>query len=232
MTAPFDYPHEFDLLFRIFLAILCGALLGYERERHGISAGLRTNLLVCAGSALIMIISKYFYFTTGELPGDITLTRDPARIAAQIVTGIGFLGAGVIIKDRGSIRGLTTAATLWFNSGVGMALGVGMVVIPIFCTITGVIALSVLKKLHFKIPRETYKDITISCSDTDRDSLSTLIDFFKSKNLSAENIGIIKIKKSVHTYKFTFKCDTACIDIVSCVRELSMFDFVQKIKTN
>lgn len=227
-----QYPHEFNLILRILLAILCGSLLGYERERHGISAGLRTNILVCAGSALFMVISKYFYFTAGEPLGDMALTRDPARIAAQIVTGIGFLGAGVIIKDKGSVRGLTTAATLWFNSGVGMALGAGMYVIPIFCTITAFIALSALKKLHRRIPREVYREISISCSGANKDCLTDLMDFFNGKNLKAENVNLIKIKDGVYTYIFTFKCESACFDIVSCVRELAEFNFIQKIKTN
>lgn len=225
------YPYEFHLLFRIVLAILCGSLIGYERERHGISAGLRTNLLVCSGACLIMIISKYFFYIKGEYSGDVTLAIDPERIAAQIVTGIGFLGAGVIIKDKGAVRGLTTAATLWFNAGVGMAIGAGMLVIPIFCTIIGFVALSVLKLLHFKIPRETYKNICISCAKTDIDSLTTLMNYFNSKKVKQENIELIKIriKNDAHTYNFMLKCDTTSCDVISYLRELSAFPFIQEI---
>jgi len=227
-----EYPYEFHLLLRIVLAILCGSLIGYERERHGISAGLRTNLLVCAGACLIMIISKYFFYMKGEYFGSISIAIDPERIAAQIVTGIGFLGAGVIIQDKGAVRGLTTAATLWFNAGVGMAIGVGMIIIPVFCTIIGFIALSALKKLHSRIPREIYKNIIISCLETDRDSLSALTEYFNSKNLKHNNIDVveIKIKNGIHTYNFMLKCDTGHCDVITYLRELSTFKFIREIK--
>lgn len=151
-----DYPYEIHLVLRLLLAVFCGAVLGYERERHGRSAGLRTNILVCTGAALMMVVSKYFYFKPGEFTGNITTALDPARIAAQIVTGIGFLGAGVIIKERGGIRGLTTAATLWFNAGLGMACGAGMIILPLFCTTIGLASLTILKNLEYKIPRDSY----------------------------------------------------------------------------
>ena len=97
------------LLLRLVLAVFCGFVLGYERERHGRSAGLRTNILVCLGSALMTIVSDNF-FQAYSTSTSYTLRMDPARVAAQIVVGIGFIGAGVIIKDKGGIRGLTTAA--------------------------------------------------------------------------------------------------------------------------
>jgi len=229
-----EYPYEFEMLFRIFLASICGSLIGYERERHGISAGLRTNILVCVGSALIMVISKYFYYKAGETTGNITVALDPARIAAQIVTGIGFLGAGVIIKDKGSVRGLTTAATLWFNAGVGMALGAGMLVIPAFCTIIGLVSLAVLKKVNIRIPHDVYKDIIISCNDTGikEDILDTLVIFFNDKKISIENIGLKKVIGGVSIYRFTIKCDRSCLNIVSCIRDLSKFTFITKVKTS
>lgn len=93
-----DYPYEANLVFRLLLAVLCGALLGYERERHGISAGLRTNILVCVSAALMMIVSKYFYYKPGEIIDNINIGLDPSRIAASIISGIGFLGA-----DRKSV---------------------------------------------------------------------------------------------------------------------------------
>jgi len=179
-----------------------------------------------------MIISKYFFYTKGEYFGDISIAIDPERIAAQIVTGIGFLGAGVIIQDKGAVRGLTTAATLWFNAGIGMAIGVGMVVIPISCTVIGFIALSVLKRFHSKIPREIYKNIFVSCSETNEDSLSILIDYFNGKNLKHNDINLtkIKFKNEVYTYNFMIKCDTTSCDVVTYLRELSKFKFVRDIK--
>ncbi|MDD4336116.1 MAG: MgtC/SapB family protein [Firmicutes bacterium] len=103
------------------LATLLGALVGLERERQGKSAGLRTHALVCLGSALITIVSIHGFGQVG--PG----LRDPARVAAQVVSGIGFLGAGTIMREGLSIRGLTTAASLWTTAGIGLAIGSGMV---------------------------------------------------------------------------------------------------------
>lgn len=224
-----EYPYETHLLLRMVLALLCGSVLGYERERHGISAGLRTNLLVCLGSALIMVISKYFYYKAGEGMGNVTLGLDPSRIAAQIVTGVGFLGAGVIIKDKGAIRGLTTAATLWFNAGVGMALGAGMIVIPLFCTALGLVSLTVLKHMQKFIRRETYRVISVTCQEA-ADPLGKLIAFFTDRKFLIDNLSLNKMKDGLSTYRFTLKCDRMCVDIVACVRELAGMAFVRKVK--
>jgi putative Mg2+ transporter-C (MgtC) family protein len=224
-----EYPYEAQLLLRMVLAVLCGSILGYERERHGISAGLRTNLLVCLGSALIMVISKYFYYKAGEEMGNITLGLDPSRIGAQIVTGVGFLGAGVIIKDRGAIRGLTTAATLWFNAGVGMALGAGMILIPLFCTALGLVSLTILKHVQKYIHRDTFRVIDVTCDEAEH-PLDALLAFFASKNLSIENLSLKKMKEGVSTYTFTFRCDWSCVDTVTCIRDLAGIEFVTKVK--
>ena len=110
-----------DLLGRLLLAAVLGGSIGLERELSGKPAGLRTNLLICVGAALLADISIRFpSLATGDLA-----RPDPARIAAQIVSGVGFLGAGTIIQARGSVTGLTTAATLWVVSAIGMAAGSG-----------------------------------------------------------------------------------------------------------
>lgn len=110
-----------DLLGRLVLAAVLGGLIGLEREWSGKPAGLRTNMLICVGAALLTDLSVRFPgFVTNDL-----VRADPARIAAQIVSGIGFLGAGTIIQSRGSVSGLTTAATLWVVAAIGMAAGSG-----------------------------------------------------------------------------------------------------------
>jgi putative Mg2+ transporter-C (MgtC) family protein len=109
-----------DLLGRLALAVLLGGIVGVERELSGKPAGLRTNILICLGSALLMDLSN----TIGLLEGDVRV-GDPARIAAQVVSGIGFLGAGTIMQARGEVVGLTTAATIWVVAAIGLAVGAG-----------------------------------------------------------------------------------------------------------
>lgn len=103
-----------EILIRLLLSAILGALIGYEREIYHKAAGLRTHMLVCVGSALITLVSIY-----GFVDGD------PARVASSIITGIGFLGAGAIIVGKGDVKGLTTAATLWMVAGLGLAVGSG-----------------------------------------------------------------------------------------------------------
>lgn len=109
-----------DLLLRIALSVFLSSVIGLERERKGRAAGLRTHILVSLGSCLIMLVSIHIF----EVYKDMT-TVDPGRIAAGVVTGIGFLGAGTIIRSGDSVRGLTTAATIWFSSAIGLACGCG-----------------------------------------------------------------------------------------------------------
>ncbi len=116
--------------FHVILACICGAIIGYERSMHMKSAGIRTHVIVCGASALLMIVSKYGFteFYGAE-------AADPARIAAQVVSGISFLGAGVIFKDGNAIKGLTTAAGIWATAAIGLSIGAGMPVIGVFVTI-------------------------------------------------------------------------------------------------
>lgn len=112
-------PLELDvqMFLRLLIATVLGALVGYERERAGKPAGVRTHGMVSLGAALFAVVSLHGFGNIG----------DPARVAAQIVTGIGFLGAGAILHERGGVHGLTTAASLWVTAAIGLAVGVGMV---------------------------------------------------------------------------------------------------------
>lgn len=118
-----DLTFQLDLSLRLVLAAVLGAMIGAEREIHGHPAGIRTHMLVALGSGLFTVLSIHGF---GQGPG---VPIDPTRIAAQIVSGIGFLGAGAILKDGIVIRGLTTAASLWATAAVGMAAGAGEYVI-------------------------------------------------------------------------------------------------------
>lgn len=133
-----DFIYQFDLhyIFRIIVAGICGILIGYERKNRAKEAGLRTHCIVACASALMMIISKYAFFdlVSGDLYPGVDVRLDPSRMAQGIVTGIGFLGAGMIFVRKNTIKGLTTAAGIWATSGIGMAIGGGMYIVGIFST--------------------------------------------------------------------------------------------------
>jgi putative Mg2+ transporter-C (MgtC) family protein len=112
---------EHSALSRLIVATICGALVGFEREWAQKPAGLRTNIFICAGSALFTLASILSWQYIAGAPA----TVDPGRISAQIVTGVGFLGAGVILKTGLNVTGITTASTIWFVSGIGMMVGMG-----------------------------------------------------------------------------------------------------------
>jgi putative Mg2+ transporter-C (MgtC) family protein len=135
---------------RLLIAFVLGGVIGYERQARNKSAGLRTHILVCIGSCLIMILSINLY---GSVQG--LTNADPARLAAQVVSGIGFLGAGSIITHKGSITGLTTAASLWVVAGVGLAVGSGSFVGAITTTIIVFLTLTILSKVDARIVGDT-----------------------------------------------------------------------------
>ncbi len=135
---------------RLALAVLLGGIIGFERERHNRPAGFRTHVLVCVGSALIMLVSAYGFI--GAL-GSTNYVVDPSRIAAGVVTGIGFLGAGTILRHGNTITGLTTAATIWVVSGVGLAVGIGFYVGAVVTTLMVLISLIVLRRLESTFAR-------------------------------------------------------------------------------
>lgn len=136
-----------DVTLYALIVLACAALftgaIGYEREKHGYSAGLRTHMLVGVGSCLFTIVSKFAFPDS-----------DQARIAAQIVTGIGFIGAGTIIQNGINIKGLTTAATLWFVAAIGMCCGSGLVSVGLLGALFGLIVLVILKLLEDKNPKK------------------------------------------------------------------------------
>ncbi|NLC71929.1 MAG: MgtC/SapB family protein [Desulfuromonadaceae bacterium] len=152
---------------RLLLAALLGGLIGLEREYHGRDAGFRTHLLVSMGACLMVFISEYFYLRFGAEPATGILRLDPTRIAAQIVTGIGFLGAGAILREGLSVRGLTTAACLWLVAGLGMAVGVGLYFPAFFATLLSLLTLWVLKKVERRVRRGSFRILTIHCSAED-----------------------------------------------------------------
>ena len=153
--------YELSVLLKLLLAALAGGIIGFEREMHGRPAGLRTHLLVTLGSCLMMIISEAFYLKYGELGMESAVRIDPSRTAAQIIAGIGFLGAGVILKEGVNVRGLTTAASLWVVAGLGMAFGMGLFGPAVLATLLAFCSLFFLKKLEPVIKKDRYLFLTV-----------------------------------------------------------------------
>ena len=126
-----------EFFLRVVMACVCGAAIGFERSKRLKEAGIRTHIIVCCAAALIMIVSKYGFADVAAPDGQGlygTKGTDPARLAAQIISGVSFLGAGIIFRNGNTVKGLTTAAGIWATAGIGLAVGAGMYVIGIFTT--------------------------------------------------------------------------------------------------
>ncbi len=153
--------NEWVIVFRLVLSAILSGVIGFEREFHGRAAGFRTHILLSVGSALIMLTSIHIFDVySGRVP------IDPARLAAGVVTGIGFMGAGTIMRYKASVRGLTTATSLWVVAGIGLAVGSGLYFGAIATTLIAMIALMFFSKLeHVMIRKNWYKTIIIETQD-------------------------------------------------------------------
>jgi putative Mg2+ transporter-C (MgtC) family protein len=149
------WPH---VLLRLSVAAVLGGAIGMERELRERGAGLRTHLVVCVGSALFTLVSAYGFHDFLVNGGSLVRT-DPTRIAAQIVSGIGFLGAGAIIRQGLSVRGLTTAATLWLVAAIGMASGAGYYSAAVISTVGALLTLGPLRIVAYKIVHRYRPDV-------------------------------------------------------------------------
>lgn len=165
-----------EFVIRLVVAGAMGALVGLDREYRAKEAGYRTHFLVSLGSALIMIVSQYGFT---EVLGKEGIGLDPSRIAAQVVSGIGFIGAGTIILNKQIVRGLTTAAGIWATAGIGLAIGAGMYGLGVSATILTLIGLEVLS-LVFK--NVGIRSIAVEFSTHSRDTLNAISKKFSTKN--------------------------------------------------
>ena len=136
-----------QIIIRLVLTTVLSGLVGFERQVHRRTAGLRTHILVSLGSCLIMLTSMYVF----DIYKDIA-PLDPARIAAGVITGIGFLGAGTIIRERQEVKGLTTAASLWVVAGIGLAVGIGFYNAALYATALTLIVLFLLRYIEVLLP--------------------------------------------------------------------------------
>ena len=171
---------EWDFILRLCVAGLCGTAIGLDREYRVKDAGFRTHFLVALGSALMMVVSQYGF--EGFLASHDGLRLDPSRIAAQVVSGIGFIGAGTIIIHRQLVRGLTTAASLWATAGIGMTIGAGLYFLGVAATLLIVAAQMTLHKNFTWLNFPVAEQISMEIEDTG-DGVASIRDKLLSHNL-------------------------------------------------
>ena len=170
-----DIPWDFIL--RIFIAGLLGGLIGFEREFRAKEAGVRTHFIVALGSALFMIISQYAF--SGQF--------DHARVAAQVVSGIGFIGAGVIIFQKNVVRGITTAAGLWVAAAIGLACGAGMYALATAAMLMTIIC---LETMHFVTRNYGERILSVAIAPVDGEEILKIMETFKSASLEVDSFTV------------------------------------------
>jgi putative Mg2+ transporter-C (MgtC) family protein len=153
-VAPYFSNDDLEMLLRVLAAVIAGAMIGYERSYHGRPAGFRTHTLVCTASSLLMLVTVYEAHWV-RLAADL-VRLDPTRMAQGIMTGIGFLGAGVIIKEGLSVRGLTTAASIWITAAIGILAGIGFYKPLVMGVLITVGVLSVFRIIESRMPSQSY----------------------------------------------------------------------------
>ncbi len=169
---------DLDFALRIFIAGMLGGVIGLEREYRAKEAGFRTHFLVSLGSALFMILSHSGFDLTLQHTPNVSL--DPSRIASQVVTGIGFIGAGIIIFQKHVVHGLTTAAGLWVTSAIGLTCGSGMYVLAVSAT---VMVLICLEALHLILRKIGTRNILLTLSAPTRHDIKLVLQDMKAKNI-------------------------------------------------
>ena len=213
-----------DNLARLSLAAALGGAIGFERELRDREAGLRTHLLVCLGSALFTIVSAYGFreFLTS---GDQVIRADPTRIAAQIVTGIGFLGAGAIIRQGLTVRGLTTAATLWVSAAIGIAAGAGYYSGAVLATVVTLVALWPLRIAAYQVfERLRPEERSIVVDLRQGTQASQLLDFLEREHAHVEHFQL----EDEHDRRIvTLTLDTPSEKLLGKLADL---DFVQGVE--
>lgn len=189
---------HWDLILRIAVGAILGGLIGYERDRHRRMVGLRTHLIVSMASATFMVVSSHFYFFQGYGESH-NVEVDASRIAASVVTGIGFLAGGSILKTGATVKGLTTAAGLWLVTAIGLCAGSGMFIESTAVTGMGLVALTILRRFENKDDKLLRRHVVLELMATSN-NLSEIIQSLVG--LSAV-VSEINYKKNIQTQKIT-----------------------------
>ena len=210
------YISEYEISLRLFLACVFGGIVGFQRERNGSPAGFRTHILVSLGAALIMVLSMYGFseFTS--------INKDPARLAAQVVSGIGFLGAGTILRDKTSIKGLTTAASLWVVSAIGLAIGAGFYFSSFVTTFLVFITLERSVELYFFRNSQSLKVVTVNGTCNVK-QINRVLELHK---IASQNISMTMLNEEQNRTAIEYKIKTPfCqIDMKKIIEDINEID--------
>jgi len=210
-------------IFKLILSLIAGGLVGLNRERHKQPAGFRTHILICLGSTLLMVLSIYIPQTYFDFKNG-----DPGRIAAQVVTGIGFLGAGAIIRLGTNVRGLTTAASIWLISAIGLSIGAGLYIISLVVVVFALFTLVVLERAERKLmPQLSLKTIALEFN-SDNFPESKIKEILKKKNIHLNDMNVsIYNNGTNHT---EFKMIVKVPENIRMSELLTLFNSLDKIK--
>lgn len=220
-----DVTIQLIYLLRIVLAAVCGAAIGYERESRFKTAGIRTHVIVSLASAMMMIISKYGFY---DVVTHDSINLDPSRVAAGVVSAIGFLGAGIIFVHNQTVSGLTTAAGIWATVGVGMAFGGGMYIVGGFTTVL-MILLQILLHRNFRFIKSAgVEQLTLKLKEGS--NFDSLADKLKDRKIDIVSAKIKRSEDGILTVKLSVKFPDAyrISDIISMVEtmpEIASADF-------
>jgi putative Mg2+ transporter-C (MgtC) family protein len=215
----------YEIIFKLALGTVLGGIIGFERQTHGRPAGFRTQLLVCVACVLLMIISESYYVQAGTTSEAIRL--DPTRIAAGAMTGIGFLGAGVILKAGASVQGLTTAACIWIVAAIGIAVGAGQYIAAVTGFVITFVSLWFLRILEARMPRTIYKYVTLTTDETG-DEKAILAMFEKQGFLITRMDYEIQFPQKERTYHFTIAGKHSS-PIRQVIETISGLSYIKKI---
>ena len=214
---------------RLLLAAVLGAVIGINRERHEWAAGLRTHMLVCVGSTLTILVSMFGFFDVIDHPN---IRHDPARLAAQVISGIGFLGAGTILfmQREQVIRGLTTAAGLWAIAAVGLAVGAGLYLAAIMATLLLWCILALLKPFERRYRRRRIRDRAISLHLQPGTPLSSIEHALAEVGLTVASMGLYRTDDDLDRVNIEFDPPLAHTELSGKLERLRQIDGMVSIE--
>ncbi len=215
-----------EIILRLLLGTLLGGIIGFERQTHGRPAGFRTQLLVCVACTLLMLISEHFYLQSAQEAGYVRF--DPTRIAAGAMTGIGFLGAGVILKTGLSIQGLTTAACIWIVAAIGLAVGAGQYLAGVSGFIITVFSLWVLRIFEGRIRQMTFRHVMlVADASADEQAITAL---FEQQGFTISRMEYeVAFDQNEKTFFFTI-ASKGSLPLKDTIEALSQLSFIRKLR--